>query len=183
MAKLSGDELVNMKALVAALSLGLAGCASTSIEQYKDDQPALDPVSYLNGTLDAWGIFQGRSGEVKRRFYVEIDASWEGDIGTLDERFSWSDGEESRRIWTLERLPDGTFRGTADDVVGEAVGEVSGNALRWKYVLALPVGERVFHVTLDDWMFLMDDKVMLNRSYMSKWGINLGEISITFVKR
>ena len=72
MAKLSGDELVNMKALVAALSLGLAGCASTSIEQYKDDQPALDPVSYLNGTLDAWGIFQGRSGEVKRRFYVEI---------------------------------------------------------------------------------------------------------------
>jgi len=128
-----------MKIMLAALTLGLAGCATTGVEQYRAEQPALDLKTYLSGTLDAWGMFQGRSGEVKKRFHVVIDAKWQGDTGVLDEAFKWSDGTTSRRVWTLKKQPDGTFRGTADDVVGEAVGEVAGNALRWRYVLALPV--------------------------------------------
>lgn len=172
-----------MKTLIAALTLGLAGCSAPAIDQYRAEKPALDLKTYMNGTLDAWGMFQGRSGDVKKRFHVVIDAKWEGDTGVLDERFNWSDGTTSRRVWTLTRQTDGTFRGKADDVVGEAIGEVAGNALRWRYVLKLPVDGKVYHVDFDDWMFLMDDKVMLNRSYMSKWGFNLGEVTLTFVKR
>lgn len=172
-----------MKLLAAALSLGLTACASPGVEQYRAEQPVLDLAAYLNGTLDAWGMFQGRSGEVKKRFHVVIEARWTGDTGVLDERFQWSDGTTSRRVWTLKKQPDGTFRGTADDVVGEAIGETAGNAFRWRYVLALPVDGKTYHVKFDDWMFLMDDKVMMNRSYMSKWGFNLGEVSLTFVKR
>ena len=67
--------------------------------------------------------------------------------------------------------------------VGEARGEVAGNALRWRYVLALPVDGKTYHVDFDDWMFLIDDKVMLNRSYMSKWDFRIGEVTLTFVKR
>ena len=64
-----------MKLLAAlALSLGLSACASNGVEQYRAEQPALDLQTYLNGTLDAWGMFQGRSGEVKKRFHVVIDA-------------------------------------------------------------------------------------------------------------
>lgn len=173
-----------MKLVFAAvLSLGLAGCASPGVERYRAEQPKLDIKTYLNGALDAWGLFQGRSGEVQKRFHVAIDARWTGDTGVLDERFTWSDGTTSRRVWTLTLQPDGTFRGRADDVIGEAVGEIAGNALRWRYVLALPVDGKVYHVDFDDWMFLMDDKVMLNRSIMSKWGFRLGEVTLTFVKR
>ena len=83
----------------------------------------------------------------------------------------------------LERADDLHDVGTRFlDVVGEAIGEVAGNALRWRYVLALPVDGKTYHVDFDDWMFLMDDKVMLNRSYMSKWGFDLGEVILTFVK-
>jgi hypothetical protein len=173
-----------MKLFAAALfSLGLTACASTGVEQYRAEKPVLDLKTYLNGTLDAWGIFQGRSGEVQKRFHVVIDAKWNGDTGVLDEQFKWSDGTASRRVWTLVKQPDGSFRGTADDVVGEAIGEVAGNALRWRYVLALPVDGKVYNVDFDDWMFLMDDKVMMNRSYMRKWGFDLGEVTLTFVKR
>lgn len=173
-----------MKLLAAvALSLGLTACASPGIEQYRAEQPTLDLKTYLNGTLDGWGVFQGRSGEVKKRFQVVIDARWQGDTGVLDENFKWSDGTTSRRVWTLVRQPDGTYHGTADDVVGVAVGELAGNALRWRYVMALPVDGKVYNVDFDDWMFLMDDKVMLNRSYMSKWGFGLGEVTLSFVKR
>jgi hypothetical protein len=173
-----------MKLLLAvAVTLGLSACASTGVEQYKAEQPALDLKTCLNGTLDAWGMFQGRSGEVQKRFHVVIDAKWTGDVGVLDEQFKWSDGSTSRRVWTLTKQADGRYIGKADDVVGEAIGEVSGNALRWRYVLALPVDGKTYHVDFDDWMFLMDDKVMLNRSYMSKWGFNLGEVTLTFLKR
>ena len=172
-----------MKLLSAAFfALGLSACASTGVEQYRAEQPVLDLQRYLNGRLDAWGMFQGRSGDVQKRFHVTIDAKWDGDTGVLDENFSWSDGSKSRRVWTLTKQADGSFRGRADDVVGEAIGEVAGNALRWRYVLALPVDGKVYHVDFDDWMFLIDDRVMLNRSYMSKWGFRLGEVTLSFSK-
>lgn len=169
--------------LAAAFALGLAGCAATEVDSYRAEKPALDVKTYLNGTLDAWGMFQGRSGAVEKRFHVVIEARWNGDIGTLDENFTWSDGTASRRVWTLTKQANGTLVGRADDVIGEAIGEVSGNALRWRYVLALPVGGKVYHVDFDDWMFLMNDKVMMNRSTMSKWGFRVGEVTLTFVKR
>lgn len=165
------------------LALGVAGCGSVEVSKYKDEKPALDLRTYLNGTIDAWGMFQGRDGEVVRRFTVVMDAKWDGDTGVLDEAFEWNDGTKSRRIWTLKRQPDGSYRGTADDVVGEAIGEVSGNAFHWRYVMALPVDGKVYNVDFDDWMFLIDDRVMLNRAAMSKWGVHLGDVTLSFTKR
>lgn len=164
------------------LCLGLSACAAPNIAQYQAEQPTLDLRQYFNGPLDAWGMFQGRSGEVQKRFHVRIDARWTGDDGVLDEHFQWSDGTTSQRVWKIKRQSDGTYRGRADDVVGEAVGEAAGNALRWRYVLALPVDGKTYHVDFDDWMFLMNDKVMINRSYMSKWGFHLGEVTLSFAK-
>lgn len=170
-------------ATLVAFTLGLAGCSSLDVEHYRDQQPALDLQTYFNGTLDAWGMFQGRSGTVQRRFHVVIDARWTGDTGVLDEHFTWSDGSRTRRVWTLTRQSDGSFHGRADDVVGHAVGRVAGNALHWRYVLALPVDGKTYHVDFDDWMFLMDERVMINRATMSKWGWRLGEVTLSFVKR
>lgn len=169
--------------LLLAGLMSLAGCSSIDVDKYRDQQPALDLRTYFNGTLDGHGIFQDRSGEVIKRFHVLIEASWKGDVGTLDEHFTYADGTTQRRIWTVTRHGDGRYTGTAGDVVGEARGEAAGNALRWRYVLALPVGDRVINVDFDDWMFLMDDKVMLNRSVMSKWGLRLGEVTLSFYKR
>jgi hypothetical protein len=88
--------------LVAALT-GLAGCAATDVARYQAEQPVLDLREYFNGTLDAYGMFQKRGGEVAKRFHVVIEASWQGDTGTLDERFSYSDGSTQRRVWTITR--------------------------------------------------------------------------------
>ncbi len=174
-----------MKGLLAALAsvLALAGCASVQVDAYKAERPVLDLRSYFDGTVDAWGMFQDRSGKVIKRFHVVIEASWKGDVGTLDEHFSYSDGTTQRRVWTITRLGDGRYKGTAADVVGEARGDASGNALRWRYVMALPVDDKVYHVDFDDWMYLMDERTMLNRSLMSKFGFRLGEVTLSFRKR
>lgn len=163
--------------------LMLSACGTTDMSLYAKEKPALDMQQYFNGTVDAWGMFQNRKGEVVKRFNVVIQCSWQGDIGTLDEDFIYSDGTKQKRVWTLKKQPNGQYIGTADDVVGEAVGIVSGNALNWKYVLALPVDDKVYNVNFDDWMILMDDKVMLNRAVMSKFGFKLGEVTLSFRKR
>ncbi len=169
--------------LTVCALIGLNGCAGIDVKQYAQEQPSLDLQQYFNGTLDAYGMFQKPSGEVVKRFHVVIDARWQGDVGTLDERFTYSDGTTQQRIWTITKTGPQTYTGTAADVVGLARGERAGNAQRWQYVLALPVDDKVYHVDFDDWMFLMDNKVMLNRSTMSKWGVDLGEVTLTFVKR
>ncbi|MBC3862842.1 DUF3833 domain-containing protein [Undibacterium jejuense] len=170
---------------LAILSLVLlASCASkvdTAI--YRQEKPSLDLRQYFNGTVDAWGMFQDRSGKIVKRFTVVMQCKWEGDTGTLDEAFSYSDGTKQRRVWTLKQTAPDRFTGTAADVVGNAEGVVSGNTLHWNYVLALPVDDSIYHVDFDDLMVLMDDKVMLNRAIMRKFGVELGSVTLSFTKR
>ena len=174
-----------MKTLIvlAAALTALTGCGSVPVDRYRAEQPQLDLKRYFDGTVDAWGMFQDRSGAVVKRFNVVIEATWQGETGTLDERFTYSDGTTQRRVWTITKLGENRYKGTADDVVGEAVGEAAGNALRWRYVMALPVDGKVYHVDFDDWMYLVDERVMLNRSAMSKWGFRLGEVTLSFTRR
>jgi len=170
--------------LISILTLGmLSACSTTDVTLYAQQKPVLDMQQYFNGTIDAWGMFQDRSGTVIKRFTVVMHCSWKDGVGTLDEDFTYSDGTKQKRIWTLRKNASGQFIGTADDVVGEAIGNTAGNALNWKYVLALPVDGKIYHVNFDDWMFLMDDKVMLNRAVMSKFGFRLGEVTLSFSKR
>lgn len=166
-----------------AAGLLLAGCASPPVSDYAAEKPPLDLRQYFNGRVEAHGMFQDRFGKVVKRFTVEMECGWTQDTGTLDERFRFSDGSTQRRVWTLKALPGGRFTGTADDVVGTAVGEQQGNAFHWTYTLRQPIGEKSYEVQMDDWMFLVDDAVMLNRAQMSKFGIELGAVTLSFRKR
>ena len=167
-------------ALVAAL---LAGCASAPTPaDYASEAPKLDLRGYFNGSLTAHGIFTDRAGKVVRRFSVRMVGTWSGNQGTLDEDFIYSDGKKERRVWRLVDLGNGRYSGRADDVVGEAIGVAAGNALNWRYTLALNVDGRVIDVQFDDWMYLMDERVMLNKAAMSKFGVHLGEVTLSFSK-
>ena len=173
------------RALLATLASAavLAGCGSQQINDYAAEKPVLDLRDYFNGTLDAYGVFTDRSGKVVKRFTVVMKGTWTGDDGVLDEDFFYSDGTTQKRIWRLKHLGDGKYSGTADDVVGIANGQQSGNAFYWTYTMALPVDGKVYDVQFDDWMYLMTDKVMLNKATMSKFGVRLGEVTLSFTKR
>lgn len=162
--------------------LGLSGCAGVSPEAYRDQTPRLDIATYFNGPLTAWGYFADRSGEVKRRFTVKMTGEWNGNQGVLTEDFSWSDGTKTQRIWRISKTDDHHYIGRADDVKGEATGVAYGNALQWRYTLLLPVDGKTYEVQFDDWMYLMDGEMMLNKSEMRKFGFKLGEVVIAFRK-
>ena len=168
---------------VIVVGLLLAGCASVTPEDYRNEKPLFDLAQYFNGKVDAWGMFQDRSGKVVKRFHVEMECKWAGNVGTLDEDFTYSDGTKERRVWTITKLSANDYKGTAADVIGEARGLAYGNALRWRYVLNLKVGDKFVEVNFDDWMYQMDDRMMMNRATMSKFGIELGQVTLAFRKR
>jgi hypothetical protein len=169
-------------ALFAACVL-LASCASAPTPaDYAAETPRLDLRRYFDGPLTAHGIFTDRGGKVVRRFTVQMTGTWNGNQGVLDEDFTYGDGKKERRVWRLTDLGGGRYVGRADDVVGDAVGVAAGNALNWRYTLALTVDGRIVEVQFDDWMYLMDDRVMLNKAVMSKFGIRLGEVTLAFTK-
>lgn len=165
---------------ILVLPLLLAGCASMKPEDFRDARPALVLEDYFAGETHAWGIFVDRFGQLRRQFNVRIAGSYADGVLTLDEHFCYADGERQRRVWRIERTDAHRYLGRADDVIGTAQGELYGNALRWRYRLALPIGGKPREVSFDDWMFLQPGGVLINRAKLSKFGLTLGEVSLFF---
>ena len=152
------------------------------IEKFKESKPKFSLENYFEGKTEAWGMFHDRFGNLKRTFKVDITGTLESDTLTLDEKFLYDDGEQDSRVWTIKILGNNQYSGTASDVVGEATGISEGNALNWKYKLNLKVGDSTILVDFDDWMFLQDKNILMNRAEVKKWGLNIGVVSITFLK-
>ena len=171
-----------LRCLTAALLLLTAGCSGMKPEDFEGREPRLLIEDYFAGDTRAWGLFEDRFGTLRREFVVDIAGTWDGETLTLVEDFAYADGETEQRIWTIRKLDDHRYEGTADDVVGTAEGLSYGNALNWRYTLALKVGDSVWNVRFDDWMFLQRDDVLVNRARVSKFGIEIGEVTIFFRK-
>ena len=168
--------------LLLTLLFTLTGCSTMTIDDYADSAPELKIEEYFLGETVAWGMFQDRFGTVQKRFKVLMSGQLDDGKLVLDEDFIYADGTQSKRIWTVEVLGNGRYRGTAGDIVGEAIGHSAGNAFNFKYQMRLPISGREWVVTFDDWMFLQEDQVLLNVATMSKWGIRLGTLTVAFEK-
>lgn len=161
----------------------MLSCSKPDLTRYQDETPVFELFDFFEGDTTGWGMVQDRSGNLIRRFVVRIDGKRSSEDNLiLEEYFDWSDGEKSTRVWTIEKSGDNTFTGTAADVVGKAVGSAYGNVLNWRYHLDIEVDGKTWKVHLDDWLYLQQDNVLINKAKMSKFGIRLGEITIVFQK-
>lgn len=163
-----------------AVLLILVSCANVDVARYAGTTPRLDIAEYFDGQTRAWGMVQDYSGEVQRRFTVDIEGRVDGDTLTLDERFTYADGETDRRVWTFERGDGGRWQGRASDVEGIVMARQAGHAFHMRYPLEVRVGERDITFTMDDWMYLQPDGRLINRTTMSKFGVTLGEVTLVF---
>ena len=162
--------------------LVLSGCTNMKPTDFSGTTPQLRIEEYFAGHTRAWGIFEDRFGNLRRQFVVDIDGKWDGETLVLDERFLYSDGEKDRRVWTIRKIDAHRYEGQAADVIGVAVGEAYGNALNWRYDMDLKVGEGTLRVHFNDWMFLQESGVLVNRARVSKFGIEIGEVTLFFQK-
>jgi hypothetical protein len=166
------------------LTFFLTNCASNKMkpEDFKGKEPRLIIEKYLDGNVKAWGLLQNRSGEVTRQFSADLNGKWDGKQLILDEKFNWTDGELQTRQWTINKIDEHHYEGTASDVVGTAKGFSYGPAFKFEYVLLVPVKGKNIKITFDDWIFMQDERVAINRATMTKFGFKVAELTVMFVK-
>jgi hypothetical protein len=174
-----------MRVVVLILSLMvLSACAGRpDLTDEKLSQRDFELEAFFDGHVVGYGQFQDRFGTVRRRFVVDVTGTWDGQMLTLDERFAYADGSTETRVWTLEKTGPETWRGSAPGVLGEAAGEERGDAFNWRYRIDLPVPDGTLRVSFDDWMWQVAEDRVLNRAYMDKYGVEVGEVIIWFEKR
>ncbi len=161
----------------------IVGCSGMKPEDFAGTEPEFILEEYFQGKSKAWGIFQDRFGNLRREFTVDIDGTWDGSKLTLVEDFVYSDGETEQRVWEITKTGDKRYRGTADGVVGEAVGVLSGKAFNFRYQFDLPLSGSTLRVNFDDWMWLQPEgQEVINKARVSKLGVTLGERTIFFQK-
>lgn len=166
--------------LTALLLLLLAGCAVVGPEDYVKPAPVLVPEQFFSGRLQANGIFDDRLGNTRDVFAMALEGHWDGTTLTLDELFTYDGGRSGRRLWTIVKRDDRTYVGTAADVEGEAIGELEGNAFHWRFTAPLRIGDPDTVARIDQWMLLQDSGVMMTRSAVSRFGIEIGEVTLFF---
>jgi hypothetical protein len=175
--------MLKIKLLLISM-LMLAGCSSVDIQQYQNNKPALTLTDFFNGPLTAHGILKNRSGEVTRYFNVTMTGSWDDQgVGTLDEDFIFNDGEQQKRIWTFTPDGKGGYLASANDVEIPVEVSTAGNAFFMEYVLRIQYKGEPLDITIDDKMYLVSDKVLINESVMKKFGLEVGYITLTIIKQ
>ncbi len=166
----------------AALAFISVGCAGLQPQQFAGREPRFEPEKYFAGRTRSWGVIEPRFFGAKREFTAAADGQLRGNELRLDQRFTFADGKTQRRVWTIRRLDEHRYEGTADDVRGVARGEAYGNALRWEYTLAVPVGGTTVDMNFSQWMLLQPRNLIMNRVRISKYGITVGTVSEFFQK-
>lgn len=157
----------------------LMGFEAQRPADYAGTTPAFDIRKHLSGPIVAEGMIFGPTGRVSQRFVAKMHGSWDGATGRLTESFRYSSGTEQMREWTLRLGNDGEIIGTAPDIVGEARGRQSGATVMLRYRLRLPESAGGHVLDVVDWLYLVEDGVILNKSVMRKFGIKVAELVAT----
>ncbi|TMM49422.1 DUF3833 domain-containing protein [Sulfitobacter sabulilitoris] len=168
----------------ALITLSLGACVGKpALDDEKLSGGQLNLEEFFDGRVKAQGQFQDVFGTVRRRFDVDITGTWDGKTLTLVEDFVYEDKSTEQRVWTLTKTGPDTWRGTAPGVIGEAAGEERGDTFNWRYQIDLPVPDGTMRVRFDDWMWKLSENRVLNRAYMTKYGVDIGEVIISFEKQ
>lgn len=172
-----------LSAILACWLSFLGACASVTVSDHQTFEPEIDMQTFFDGYLSAHGVVKNRPGKVIRTFNADIAACWKDGTGYLVEDFVFNDGEEQQRIWTLTPNVDGSYTGSAGDVVGPGNLTVAGNSVFLDYVLRIPLGDSTIDVRVDDRMYLVSPTVLFNESILTKFGVKVGSLGLVIVRQ
>ena len=169
-------------ALAALLALAVsrfAGFRAQRPSDYAGSGPRFDPRIHLSGPILCEGVIYGPGGRVSSRFVADMEGCWNDASGVLTERFRYDSGTVQNREWRLSLGPDGAVRAEAEDVIGAGTGRADGPAMELRYRIRLPESAGGHVLDVVDWMYLMDNGTIINRSQFRKFGIKVAELVAT----
>ncbi len=160
----------------------LRGFPAQRATDYAGDAPRFDIREQFNGPLRCEGVIYGPLGRVSSRFTADFEARWDGNTGVMDEHFRYASGATQDRQWQLTLGNDGNIRAEAADLVGTGTGRQEGAAVHLRYTIKLPESAGGHALDVTDWMYLVEDGTIVNRSQFRKFGIKVAELVATMRK-
>ncbi len=148
-------------------------------DDYAETTPVVDIRQNLSGPLACEGVIYGPTGRVNSRFVAEMTGQWDGDEGRLAEHFHYAGGNEQHREWRLTLVGDGRIQAEADDIIGAGQGWQSGATVMLRYRIRLPENAGGWTLDVTDWMYLLDNGTIINRSQFRKFGVKVAELVAT----
>ncbi|MGF1464312.1 MAG: DUF3833 family protein [Maricaulaceae bacterium] len=166
--------------LGGAAAIALSACATRPpIPRNPAPQGGFVVERDLAGKRTGRGEFSAING-VKRGFSVALNGIWDGQTLTLVEDYAYDDGETDTKTWTLTRIADGEWRGTREDVVGEARGFLDGDAFRLEYQVVLPSedGDGGRQVGFRDVLIKSGPDTVYNFARVGWLGLRVGQVEL-----
>ncbi|MEM6824960.1 MAG: DUF3833 domain-containing protein [Pseudomonadota bacterium] len=175
--------MLALGALVVAAATWARARYTTFMSQapgdYEATGPAFDLRQHLNGPILCEGVIYGPTGRVSSRFVAEMEGRWDGNVGILTEKFRYDSGDEQNREWTLTLGNDGAIKAEAPDVIGTGRGQQAGPSVMLTYRIKLPEASGGHVLDATDWMYLIENGTVINRSQFRKFGIKVAELVAT----
>ncbi len=153
--------------------LGCAVDASAAGTQFR-------PERFFAGHTRSSGVFRNSIGKPEQRFTTECRGRVRGDTLWLDQVFRYDDGRTQERHWQIRRVGADRYIGRANDVVGEARGQVTGSTFDFSYTVELKQGNPLFNVRLEQKMTLRPDGKVENHATIRKLGFLLSRVTEEF---
>ena len=180
--------MISMTSLFLGIALTLAilyairrfaSFGAQTPEDYAGKGPNIDIREHLNGPILCEGVIYGPTGRVSSRFVADMEATWDGNTGRMTEHFRYDSGNEQHREWILTWHEGSKITAEAEDLDGTGTGQQAGPSVLLNYRIQLTedAGGHVLDVT--DWMYLMENGTIMNRSQFRKFGIKVAELVAT----
>ena len=160
----------------------LASCSNSNMENVISKNVSFELLEYFDGETKAWGLVVDRFGNLQRTFKVKLTGKKDDKQLLLKEYFTYNDGENEYREWVIIKTEDGSYEGKSEDTLGVARGIQVGNTVRMVYDTTITIGETNIKVSFDDRFVKADNKVVINRAEILKWGIKIADVTIFFSK-
>lgn len=173
-----------MRPFLLALSLAaglVSACAAEPAPMPPALGPAFDPIAFFDGHTRSWGVIESRSGAPTE--HIVTDSLAEKDAAgrlRMAQTLTFQDGTTHERDWVLWRSGPDKFDATANDMDGTAKGEAAGREFHWNWVWARSPGNPLMNVTMNQWMYRMDDGSVTIRTTVTKFGFIVAEVTEQF---
>lgn len=152
-------------------------------EDYGEGATQIDLREHLKGPIICEGIIYGPTGRVSSRFVADFEAHWEGNVGVMKEHFRYDSGTTQNREWRLTIGNDGAIKADADDLVEPGTGMQRGSAVQLKYRIKLPESSGGHVLDTVDWMYVVENGSIINKSQFRKYGIKVAELVATMRRK
>jgi Protein of unknown function (DUF3833) len=178
-----GIRIDRRKLISASLLTCLAACSGPPAISAAVNAPPFTLEGFFTGKTVGKGSFVSAIAGVNRPMVVTTRGRWDGKTLVLREDFVFADGEKDVKTWRFTRVSSGVYEGTREDVVGKAVVRQVGNTVQLTYSADVKSKDgSVTRLDFADTIAPLDQRRVLNKATVSKFGIPIGEISIIFVR-